>query len=73
MLKKKSKAKIHKARVTKIVTLAEDKHLVAAEFEVHAPAEDIPALEAPVEVSPDAEPKTPETHFWHDFFFGKKK
>lgn len=65
-MKKKSKAKIHKVRVVKVQELDTDKHLVAAEFEVHGPAEELPPLAAPVEITPDAEPETPEKH-WYDF------
>jgi hypothetical protein len=63
--KKKLKAKIHKARVVKVEKLTEDKHLVAAEFEVHGPAEELPPLAAPIEISKEAEPGTPEKH-WLD-------
>ena len=37
MNKKKRKARVAKVRVTKVAEIEEDKHLIAAEFEVHGP------------------------------------
>lgn len=66
MAKKKLKAKIHKARIVKVKTLAEDKHLVAAEFEVHGPVEALPEFTAPVEINKETALAFPAKH-WYDF------
>ena len=60
MRKKKSKAKIHKARIVKVETIEADKHLVAAEYEVHGPLPEFTGLaDVPVEITSEAEPETP--------------
>jgi len=67
--KKKAKAKIHKVLVVKVQKLDEDKHIVAAEYEVHGPADALPEFVAePLEITPEAvkEKKVPESH-WYDF------
>jgi hypothetical protein len=58
MTKKKQKAKVAKVRVTKVVKLEEEKHLVAAELEVHGPTEVIPTD------WPEAEITEKDKSFW---------
>jgi hypothetical protein len=68
---KKAKAKIRKVRVVKVEKLDEDRHLVAAEYEVHGPDDSLPELPAaPLEIIPDElTPESPEKH-WYDFLKG---
>ena len=53
MNKKKRKARVAKVRVTKVAEIEEDKHLIAAEFEVHGPKEVFPTdwPQAPAEIT----------------------
>lgn len=65
--KSKAKAKVVKARVVKVQKLAEDHHLVATEFEVKGPVEELPAFTEPVEIVPEKlTAAAPEKH-WYDF------
>ena len=72
MAKKKSKAKIHKARVVKVQELDVDKHLIGTEYEVHGPL-DLPLpvapdrlAEEPLVIEPGVPEDSPEKH-WYDF------
>jgi hypothetical protein len=65
--KARAKAKVLKARVLKVQKLAEDRHLIATEYEVHGPAEALPAFTEPVEIVPKKfHAAAPESH-WYDF------
>jgi hypothetical protein len=75
MPKKKSKAKVVKARITKHEELAEDRHLIDVQYELHGPKAELPPLPlapnpdiayAPLEITKKAASKTPEKH-WYDF------
>jgi hypothetical protein len=70
--KKKVKAKIARVRLLKVVSPAEDKHLVTVEKEILGPMPELPAdfSEAtPVELTPDA-PEPIKRH-WYDFLTGE--